>query len=517
MLCPRSTTFLIALWLFAIPASNVALSQDKPVVPDRYEERPRDLAPRHKPQEPSTKDTLNVVAANRQQYAANRQQFEEVKPLPPVAIPDDPPPHEGAFFDVPVTIEPPDIIIVEVLEALPGRPITGERLVRPDGTISLGFYGDIYVRGLTITQVKVKVLQHLRKFMSDEVLGLVTYNGGEEAEVEMRNEAGVIVPPLPGRNPFDLEKKPESVPEVVPPVEKKPEPDAAKPAENNRPARPPARPSRGGRPGMRRPRRPLPISAQVPPSRDRRTPVPVDQEPVQIPKPDQPAVVVEPVETQVKAVPPADSMRVFVDITAHNSKVYYVQGDVGVPGRLPVTGTETVLDALNYAGGFLPSGEPADVHLYRPARGGKPARDYLIDVQAIYKGVATANLQIFPNDRIIIGRNPIVKKTIEVDRAAALINSTMNSILQHSFSARSLATINTPLSGSAGQIKVNGQNMPLNLADPIPMTPAQRDALYKDWFEFFWSISSKEGGAMLDEKVFREALMKKLTPASEPK
>ena len=71
----------------------------------------------------------------------------EIKPLPPIAIPDDPPPHEGAMFDLPHTIEPPDHIVVEVLEGLPGLPITGERLVRPDGTISLGFYGDIHVRG----------------------------------------------------------------------------------------------------------------------------------------------------------------------------------------------------------------------------------------------------------------------------------------------------------------------------------------------------------------------------------
>ena len=42
-------------------------------------------------------------------------------------------------------VEPPDILIVEVLESLPGRPITGERLVKPDGKISLGFYGEIYV------------------------------------------------------------------------------------------------------------------------------------------------------------------------------------------------------------------------------------------------------------------------------------------------------------------------------------------------------------------------------------
>ena len=47
-------------------------------------------------------------------------------------------------------VEPPDLLLVEVLEALPGRPISGERLVRPDGKISLGFYGEVYVAGLTI-------------------------------------------------------------------------------------------------------------------------------------------------------------------------------------------------------------------------------------------------------------------------------------------------------------------------------------------------------------------------------
>ena len=42
----------------------------------------------------------------------------------------------------------PNILQVEVLEALPGRPISGEqRLVRPDGTISPGYYGDIDVAG----------------------------------------------------------------------------------------------------------------------------------------------------------------------------------------------------------------------------------------------------------------------------------------------------------------------------------------------------------------------------------
>src|SRR6478609_3486376 len=69
-------------------------------------------------------------------------------------------------------VEPPDLLLVEVLEALPGRPISGERLVRPDGKITLGFYGEVYVAGLTISEIKEKIVLHLRKQIPDEVLGL---------------------------------------------------------------------------------------------------------------------------------------------------------------------------------------------------------------------------------------------------------------------------------------------------------------------------------------------------------
>ncbi len=55
-----------------------------------------------------------------------------------------------------------DFVLIEVLEALPGRPLTGERPVRRDGTISLGFYGDIQVFGLTRREVKVAVIGQLR-------------------------------------------------------------------------------------------------------------------------------------------------------------------------------------------------------------------------------------------------------------------------------------------------------------------------------------------------------------------
>ena len=498
MLYPTRSTFLIA-WL---SVSMFAHAQDPPRRPRRVEGPARSRPPENPPRGDITAPPKLVK--------------EEIKPLPPVAIPDNPPPHEGAFFDLPITVEPPDVLVVEVLEALPGRPITGERLVRPDGTISLGFYGDVYVRGLTIEQAKVKVIEHLRKFIPDEVLGLVTDNEGPALEGEIPN---------PGRNPFDIDERPVPAPGVVPPDETRPE----------REARPPARPSREGRPGMRRPRRPEPTSAQVPPNGGRRRPPRflydppkpnnpphvIYEPPMQVPNPDEVIIRAEPRRVRIQEttnIPPADSNRVFVDIASHNSKAYFVQGDVGVPGRLPVTGKETVLDALNYAGGFVPTAEPTDIHLYRPARGGKPAKDYKIDIDAIHKGIATANLQVFPDDRLIIGRNPIVKKTIELDRAASPINSMMNLIMQYAFSARSLGVMNSPPSGGndALRIKVNGQNMPMNVADPSVMTQAQREALIKEWAEFLWSISAKDGGALLDEKAFKEALMKKLSPSPEP-
>src|SRR3954454_14971136 len=91
-------------------------------------------------------------------------------------------------------VEPPDLITVEVLEALPGRPISNERLVRPDGKISLGFYGEIYVAGLTTTEIKEKIVLHLRKYIPDEVLGLIEQDEeGNFINVEPKDSNRVFV------------------------------------------------------------------------------------------------------------------------------------------------------------------------------------------------------------------------------------------------------------------------------------------------------------------------------------
>jgi polysaccharide export outer membrane protein len=229
-------------------------------------------------------------------------------------------------------VEPPDLIMVEVLEALPGRPISGERLVKPDGKITLGFYGEVYVAGLTVPEVKEKIVLHLRRVLTDDALGLWEMKEGK-------------------------------------------------------------------------------------------APVPVD---------------------------PRDSDRVFVDVTAYNSKAYYIQGDVAAPGRLPITGNETVLDAINYAGGLIPTAAPQNIRLVRPAPPGAACQQVLpVNLAAIVSGGdPTTNYQLMPGDRIMVYRDPIVRTTLFVDRLAAPFQTVINTMLQYSFTARSIKSIGVPLFGN---------------------------------------------------------------------
>jgi polysaccharide biosynthesis/export protein len=196
-------------------------------------------------------------------------------------------------------VEPTDLLIVEVLEALPGRPLSGERLVRPDGTISLGFYGEVHVAGLTLPEIKEKVVLHLRKYLDDEVLDLIVHD----------NETG--------------------------------------------------------------------------------------------------ETVIDPSTRKPKMIDPKDSNMVFVDITAYNSQVYYVEGDVYYPSRLPYTGHDTVLDVIHYVGGIMPSAERSKIALIRSFPKGSPVKVLPIDYEEITMGTdSTTNYQLLPGDRLVVPRRP---------------------------------------------------------------------------------------------------------------
>jgi polysaccharide biosynthesis/export protein len=258
-------------------------------------------------------------------------------------------------------VEPPDLVLVEVLEALPGRPISGERLVRPDGKISLGFYGEVYVAGLTIPEVKEKIILHLRKYIADETLGILELD-----------EEGVVK--------VDANGKP---------------------------------------------------------------------------------IVIKDLR---------DSDRVFVDVTAYNSKNYYVLGDVLLPGKLPVTGNETVLDALNYAGGLLPTAAPQNIRLVRPAPPGACCEQLLpVNLAAITSGGdPSTNYQLMPGDRLVVYRDPIIRFTVFLDRLIAPFQAVLGSTLQTAFTVRAVQLAGTRISGVGGT--AGGARIPPQL----PLQPGAR-------------------------------------------
>jgi polysaccharide export outer membrane protein len=250
----------------------------------------------------------------------------------------------------PYTVEPPDLLIVEVVDALPGRPITGERLVRPDGTISLGFYGDVFVAGLTLPEIKEKIVLHLREHLSDDSLGLWKKDPDNGAWIEVK---------------------------------------------------------------------------------------------------------------------PKDSSTVFVDVGSYNSKYYYVQGDVAAPGRIPITGSETVLDALNHAGGLMPTAAPQNIRLVRPAPPGVCCEQTLpVNLAAIVSaGDTTTNYQLMPGDRVVVYRDPLVRFTILVDRLAAPFQTGLNTALQYTFVARQVQFIRAGV-GAGGGVGTTNTSQPVGVVQP---------------------------------------------------
>jgi hypothetical protein len=159
-----------------------------------------------------------------------------------------------------------------------------------------------------------------------------------------------------------------------------------------------------------------------------------------------------------------------------------------MPGMLPHTGSETVLDVVQYACGLLPTADPNQISLVRPQRNGKPAKVYKIDLEGIQeRGEVATNFQIFAGDRLIVGRREIVKKTVEIDRLNAPIQSITGTMLQEAFMLRALQLVSVD----------------------------HRDELLKEYVDFWTKELSRSTGVKFDEQTLRDAFIRKmkLTPA----
>lgn len=105
-----------------------------------------------------------------------------------------------------------------------------------------------------------------------------------------------------------------------------------------------------------------------------------------------------------------ESPEVFVDVLAYNSKLYYVITQGGGFGddvtRLPITGNETVLDAVASIGG-ISQVSSSRMWIARPAPNGVGCEQILpVNWEDISRGAATAtNYQLMPGDRLFIAQD----------------------------------------------------------------------------------------------------------------
>lgn len=101
-------------------------------------------------------------------------------------------------------------------------------------------------------------------------------------------------------------------------------------------------------------------------------------------------------------------------VSGYNSKVYYVITDGAGFGeqvfRFPVTGNETVLDALSNINGIPPAGSKRNIWLARPAPAHKGCYQVLpVDWEIITQAGSTeTNFQIFPGDRIYVKADKLI-------------------------------------------------------------------------------------------------------------
>lgn len=148
------------------------------------------------------------------------------------------------------------------------------------------------------------------------------------------------------------------------------------------------------------------------------------------------------IETQLSKY--LEQPRISVDVFAYNSQVYYVItegagfGDTVV--RIPITGNETVLDALAQVNG-LSKLSSKNIWIARPTPGDACCDQILpVNWTEITKGAATAtNYQLMPGDRLFIAENKIIALDTWLDTISAPIERLFGTTL---LGTQAIQTIN---------------------------------------------------------------------------
>jgi len=119
-----------------------------------------------------------------------------------------------------------------------------------------------------------------------------------------------------------------------------------------------------------------------------------------------------------------DAPEISLDIIGFNSKVYYVIYDGGGAGqqvsRLPITGNETVLDAVGQMAGLSVVSDTHRIWVSRPAPAPGPHQVLPVDWTAITQtGDTATNYQLLPGDRIFVQSYPFTRFDTRLARLIA--------------------------------------------------------------------------------------------------
>jgi polysaccharide biosynthesis/export protein len=144
---------------------------------------------------------------------------------------------------------------------------------------------------------------------------------------------------------------------------------------------------------------------------------------------------------------------VAVDVQGYNSKSYYVIFDFGGAGQqirqLPVTGNETVLDAMAQMNGLSVVSDPARMFVARSTVPGEPEQILPVDWQAVtQRGRADTNFRLLPGDRVYVQSYPLVAADVRLARLLSPIERLLGVTLLGASTAQQVRALGQPLNNT---------------------------------------------------------------------
>src|SRR5262245_45336736 len=135
---------------------------------------------------------------------------------------------------------------------------------------------------------------------------------------------------------------------------------------------------------------------------------------------------------------------VSVDVQGYNSKLFYVILDGGGAGqqvvRLPITGNETVLDAIAQVNGLSPVSSTDNIWVARPAPAGGPHQVLPVNWQAVSQLADTGtNYQLMPGDRVYVAAQHLVATDTFLARLLSPVERLLGVTLLGNYTIRSVS------------------------------------------------------------------------------